>query len=81
MKIVLNAPRYVRSFLRHTIKQRPLFIIKVDEQWRFAVLYQGEYIVIGQPLRTRQLARTEAVKRYGIKAKAISGSYLKGEAA
>lgn len=79
MKIVSNAPRNLRSFLRRTVADRKLYIVNTRRSrttkstahlkcWRYAIPYEGELILVGKPVASRDTAKTEAVNRFGVKA-------------
>jgi hypothetical protein len=88
MNILSNAPRHLRSHLHvtlqpHTIlgaEEHTLYLLSPkqtsESRWRFAVLYQNQMVLIGKHVKTRDIGRVEALRRYGVKSQEVRGEQM-----
>ncbi len=88
MNVWTNAPRHLRSHLHctlqpHTLQgaeEHTLYLLSPTQTgckaWRFAVLYHNEMVLIGKPVKSRDVGRREGVARYGYKAQEVRGNAM-----
>lgn len=80
--VIPNAPRHLRSFLRTKVQLGDLPLLVVGPKqltsyagrtgWFFATQHNGNIVLISKnSVRTRDIARTEAVVRFGQKIKEV----------
>ena len=73
MTVVTNAPRTVRRRLLSGMTEKTSLKIVSPKQsgadgWLFALKNGDDIVTFGHPIKTRDQARIEAVKRFGVKA-------------
>jgi hypothetical protein len=74
MQIQTNAPRNIRSFVRSKVASgaAPLKLLSPKQTgesgWRYAAVYFGKLICLSRPMLTRDAARADAERRFGVKA-------------